>query len=1244
MLEKLFALKYKLIPLLIAILSLLYGIFLIFMRGISFAGIAIFISIMIICFSFFLCLLKNKNPEKPPSFIRIFCSMTFYAYFFVILFLLFPIIICSIQYKYSKEDKYFDYIVVHGANMTGNDSVKTLVYERLDEAYNYAISNPRALLCLSGGKMKNEAEPEAVYMANYLEKMGIDKSRFILEDKSFNTYTNIDYSLRVIEKDIIDRNKMIPLVALPFNTKDDEYKMNTNVKIAFLSSDFHLYRIKRMAKNMGLENFYLIASNTELVYKPYLFLKECLSLFKAYLLGQLEEKFIKEINSKCKYLIHKKTNAKLVLIMNEDNNKVFNICFKTPVNNSKGIPHILEHSVLCGSKKYPIKDPFVELAKGSMNTFLNAMTYPDKTCYPVASCNIVDFKNLMDIYLDAVFNPNIYKNDYILKQEGHHLELFDKNDKITINGVVYNEMKGVYSDPNSILERIMYENLYHNTTYKYEYGGDPKFIPELTKNEFLNFHKKYYHPSNSIIVLYGNMNFDERLEYLDKEYLSKYEYSNINSNIELVDRSNICNDVNSYYNYNGEDVDNKSYFSITFLLDNKKDIITHILLKILSYILVDKEGALLKENLLKLKFCEDVDCIYQNEILESNFSIILKNAKDNIKEEFIKIVFDTFNSIIDTKINKDIYLSALNRIEFEYRECESGNIPKGLLYSLNILESTLYNDSPFIYLEYEKAIDFLKKININDKNSCIYEFIKNKFIDSNDYVIASIKPKKNLLIEKENKLIKQLELKKNSLSDNELEKIIKETIELKKYQESKDSIDDIKKIHLLSLNDIERKKEILNYEKMNNNVIFVKRDTNDIIYFSKQIKIENFSDDKIYFLSILTYLLGKINTINYDYEKLNIEIDKISDGFYANLNNFKNGNYLFLQMKSTKSNFKKAISIFNEIQFNTIFDDSEHIKKLLNELKMICIENIQSSSHIVSSTRGLSNISDKFSFKEKTSTYSISFFLFLCDLINEYELNKDIIIDNLKCIYYLVFSKLNFDYAFSYNKKDEEILSIINKEMKNEIFINNDSSFNNIIDINKYKKIVKNEAFITSSEVNYVCIANNNYYDNYNSTLRFLKTFLSYEYLWENVRVLGGAYGCMCNFFRNKDSYFVSYRDPNIIKTIDCFHNTSLYLQNEIFNKDLYEKYIISTISHIDNPISNMLYFNSNLDAYYDNIDNGTISNDRIEILSLDENKIKHNISIIDDLLKNSNICVIGQKSAIEENKKIFDDIKIINV
>lgn len=287
MLEKLFALKYKLIPLLIAILSLLYGIFLIFMRGISFAGIAIFISIMIICFSFFLCLLKNKNPEKPPSFIRIFCSMTFYAYFFVILFLLFPIIICSIQYKYSKEDKYFDYIVVHGANMTGNDSVKTLVYERLDEAYNYAISNPRALLCLSGGKMKNEAEPEAVYMANYLEKMGIDKSRFILEDKSFNTYTNIDYSLRVIEKDIIDRNKMIPLVALPFNTKDDEYKMNTNVKIAFLSSDFHLYRIKRMAKNMGLENFYLIASNTELVYKPYLFLKECLSLFKAYLLGQL---------------------------------------------------------------------------------------------------------------------------------------------------------------------------------------------------------------------------------------------------------------------------------------------------------------------------------------------------------------------------------------------------------------------------------------------------------------------------------------------------------------------------------------------------------------------------------------------------------------------------------------------------------------------------------------------------------------------------------------------------------------------------------------------------------------------------------------------------------------------------------------------------------------------------------------------------------------------------------------------
>lgn len=244
-----------------------------------------------------------------------------------------------------------------------------------------------------------------------------------------------------------------------------------------------------------------------------------------------EERYVEELHSKGYILEHKKTGARIFLLSNDDENKVFCIGFRTPPSDSTGVAHILEHSVLCGSEKFPVKDPFVELVKGSLNTFLNAMTYPDKTVYPVASCNEKDFQNLMDVYMDAVLHPNIYKEEKIFRQEGWHYEMESEDSPVTLNGVVYNEMKGAFSSPESVLDRYTRNVLYPDTCYSCESGGDPAVIPELSYEDFLNFHKTYYHPSNSYIYLYGDMDMAEKLDWLDREYLSRYDRLEADSRI-----------------------------------------------------------------------------------------------------------------------------------------------------------------------------------------------------------------------------------------------------------------------------------------------------------------------------------------------------------------------------------------------------------------------------------------------------------------------------------------------------------------------------------------------------------------------------------------------------------------------------------------------------------------------------------------------------------------------------------------
>ena len=466
----------------------------------------------------------------------------------------------------------------------------------------------------------------------------------------------------------------------------------------------------------------------------------------------LRRETLTDLHSEGYVLRHKKSGAKVALIENDDENKVFYIGFRTPVSDSTGVPHINEHSVLCGSEKYPLKDPFVELVKGSLNTFLNAMTYPDKTVYPVASTNDADFKNLMDVYMDAVLHPNIYKRPEIFRQEGWHYELEDPDGELRINGVVYNEMKGAFSSPDDVLQRTILNSLFPDTTYQNESGGDPKVIPSLTYEAFLDFHRRFYHPCNSYIYLYGDMDMNERLEYLDREYLSHYEAIDLDSGIRHQAPFTKPVEVRKTYSVSsGEDVKDKTYLSMNFAVADILDPVLYQAFDILDYALLNVPGAPLRKALLDAGIGQDIQGGYDAGTLQPVYSVVAKGANPGDLDRFQEIIRDTLREQAKG-IDHNALSAAINSAQFRYREADFGSYPKGLMYGLQILDSWLYEDEkPFLHMYGIRVLDELKQ----KLEEGFFEELVQKYLCDNPHVSVVVVEPEPGLTQKEEEALKQ---------------------------------------------------------------------------------------------------------------------------------------------------------------------------------------------------------------------------------------------------------------------------------------------------------------------------------------------------------------------------------------------------------------------------------------------------------------------------------------------------------
>ena len=956
-----------------------------------------------------------------------------------------------------------------------------------------------------------------------------------------------------------------------------------------------------------------------------------------------KEEDLKGIKAKGYLLRHRKSGARVVYIENDDNNKVFSIGFRTPPSDSTGVPHIMEHSVLCGSRNFPAKDPFVELVKGSLNTFLNAMTYPDKTVYPVASCNDQDFQNLMHVYMDAVFYPNIYEHEEIFRQEGWSYQLDSAEDKLKYNGVVYNEMKGAFSSPEGVLDRVILNTLFPDTSYANESGGDPEVIPELTYEQFLDFHRKYYHPSNSYIYLYGDMDIEEKLHWLDQEYLGKYDREPVDSRIRFQEPfAEMQEKVIPYSIASEESEEDNTYLSYNKVVGTSLDKELYLAFQILDYALLSAPGAPLKKALTDAGIGKDIMGSYDNGIYQPIFSVIAKNANAEQKEEFIKVIEDVLRASVKNGIDTKAIEAGINYYEFRYREADFGNYPKGLMYGLQMMDSWLYDEEkPFIHIEALDTFEFLKK----QIGTGYYEELIQKYLLDNPHgAIVIVTPEKGRTARMEAELEEKLQKYKESLTAEEVEAFVQKTQALEAYQSEPESEENLEKIPVLKREDISREIEPIINEEMTLAgvpVIFHEIETNGIGYVDVLFDMSLVEEQDLPYVGILQSVLGIIDTERYDYGILFNEINVNTGGIGTSLELYND--VTNIREKAFKATFEikgkalygklpVAFDMMREILMESKLNDGKRIREILAMLKSRLLMKFQSSGHVTAVLRAQSYASPAAKLKDMTN--GIAFYETVSYIEEHFEEEKEKLSEKLIDLSKKLFCGDNMMLSYTAAREGLEGLEEMVEKLKNSLHTRTaEEDKRCVIHCEK-----KNEGFKTASKVQYVAKAGN-FIDlgvAYTGTLQILKVIMSYDYLWQNIRVKGGAYGCMSNFNRIGEGYFVSYRDPNLKRTLDVYDGVVDYLKKFTVSERDMTKYIIGTMSGIDQPMTPASKGERSMNLYMNKVSSEMIREERNQILDAEQDDIRALYKVAEAVLQADQMCVIGGEDKIEEEKELF--------
>lgn len=955
----------------------------------------------------------------------------------------------------------------------------------------------------------------------------------------------------------------------------------------------------------------------------------------------IKEESLESVQSRGLLLRHKKSGARIVILSNRDENKVFSIGFRTPPCDNTGTPHIIEHTVLCGSRKFPLKDPFIELVKGSMNTFLNAMTYPDKTVYPVASCNDKDFSNLMDVYLDSVFYPNIYSNINIFRQEGWHYEAERPEDDLTINGVVYNEMKGAFSSPDSVLEREILRSLYPDTAYRYESGGDPAEIPQLTYEKYLEFHRTYYHPSNSYIYLYGDMDINERLEFLDREYLCHFDSAPVDSALTLQPPFQTPRELRREYPVSASESEEKNtYLSVSWSIGTALDQYHYIAFELLDYALLSSQGSPIRQALVEAGIGDDIYGGFDSGIYQPYFSVIAKHAEESQKEEFLSVIDRTLREQVEKGINRRDLLSALNSAEFKFREGDYGRFPKGLMIGLQLMDSWLYDENqPFLHLDELRVFDELRKKLDTD----YYERLVQTWMIENPHRSAvTAVPKRGLNGVREAAQKEALKQYKDSLDPEEIQRLIRETEAVHQFGAEESTQEALRTIPMLSREDM--KKEAEPFSNVASRVsdipvLYHEYETNGIIYADLLFDLHDLPEELLPYAGIYRHLLGKLDTDTYTYRELTAEIGLHTGGVWEEINVYADlkqaGGYhpaFEARTKVLAQNYRKAQELMESILFHTRFTDKERISNVLAEAKSQLRTELSENGHAAGVTRALSHTSGRYRFQDLVS--GIAYYQVLEDIVNHFEERWPELQHTLTGLGQQIFTADRLQVSVT-------CLPDLRPEFEQNFpdFAGRLYASGKRMPQMLQPRLPKAEGFTDASMIQYVTEAG--HFDTarypYHGSMRIFKSIMSFDYLWNRIRVKGGAYGCSAAITRSGDVYFTSYRDPKLKESLAVYEAVPEYLKNFTIDSRDMTKFVIGTFSEMDAPLSPAAKGRRSLLAAVSGLTWEDVQKEREEVLRADTEQIRGLADALADACRDREICVIGNEDTLKKEKSLFD-------
>ncbi|MEK3737802.1 MULTISPECIES: insulinase family protein [unclassified Paenibacillus] len=957
----------------------------------------------------------------------------------------------------------------------------------------------------------------------------------------------------------------------------------------------------------------------------------------------VNEEFIREIDSAVFTMEHLKSGARLLFVQNQDDNKVFSVSFRTPPEDSTGVFHILEHSVLCGSEKYPVKEPFVELLKGSMQTFLNAFTFGDKTMYPVASRNEQDFSNLMEVYLDSVFQPNIYKQKEIFEQEGWHYELQQTEDELIYKGVVYNEMKGSYSSPFTVLMDRIKKSLYPDTIYRHSSGGDPQEIPALTYEQFLKAHSNYYHPSNSYFYLYGDVSIEEKLQFIDQEYLSRYEKNSFDTSIPLQQPTGMTELVADYPILEAETADDKTYLSLNYVIGTSTDRELNLAFDILKSMLMDSNAAPLKQALLESGLGKDAFAFYSDSMVQPLLGITLTHSNASAKDAFVELVKTTLSSLVKNGLDEKLVLAAVNSKEFELREADFSRYPKGLTYNIEVMKSWLYDGQPSTHMLYEEVFTTIRE-KITDRY--FENLIEVYLLNSDHCSLVVLNPSKTIAADKEASTQRQLSEYKSSQQPDQLEQLVQSTQHLLARQGRADAAEDLQKLPSLSLQDINRSAEpqVPSHEYNLEGLKLIHHDvsTQKIAYCKFYWDTSVVAPEQIPYLVLLAEVLGQMETASYSIEELTSEIGIKTGGIH-----FKNEIFgaakdtgasyqpkFTAQVKVMAGHIGESLDLLRELLYTSALDNLTKLQEIVRREASQMESVLNQKGNEIAASRLMSYFSDMGAYQEQQG--GVAYYRFIRELAEKIDQQGAEVADTLKDICAVLFNKQNL------------IISVTGTPDLYEEFAANVAKLD-IQDrpvVNKPKITAQghadNEGFMSSSQVQYVVKG----YDfnklgfTYSGKMQVLKKIMSLTYLWNAVRVKGGAYGGSLMLRRDGILMFTSYRDPNLQETLEVYDQAYRFTEGYEADADEMTKAVIGTLSMLDQPLSPSAQGRRADRHYFEQVTGAELQQERDEILSTTPEDIRQYADLLKAVTEQNYFTVVGNASKLESKKVLFGNLE----